>query len=153
MPFDSIGNSFMNIIDDPLHFPGPVLEACMPCFQRSKDDAGVYNFFLGVISGAISTFNAFTNKTIDGPGTAYWFCYLLISYPFQLLDWILHNFDLFGLLTLLSLSFLLHENMHFLLWGNSLASDSEWEEHLCLIFWTLDGKMDTLLFINVAPVN
>ena len=66
MPFDSIGNSVMNIIDDPLHFPGPVLEACMPCFQRSKDDAGVYNFSLGVISGAISTFNAFTNKTIDG---------------------------------------------------------------------------------------
>ncbi|KAK9207950.1 hypothetical protein WN944_000299 [Citrus x changshan-huyou] len=37
---------------------GPMLEACMPCFQRSKDDAGVYLLSLGIINGALSAFNA-----------------------------------------------------------------------------------------------
>ncbi|KAI5556313.1 hypothetical protein BDE02_18G025800 [Populus trichocarpa] len=32
--------SFEVVIDESLHFPGPQLEACEFCFQRSKDDAG-----------------------------------------------------------------------------------------------------------------
>jgi hypothetical protein len=30
---------FKNTIDESLLFPGPKLEVCMPCFQRSKDNA------------------------------------------------------------------------------------------------------------------
>lgn len=44
---------------------GPMLEACMPCFQRSKDDAGVYLLSLGIINGALAAFNALQNETVD----------------------------------------------------------------------------------------
>lgn len=52
------------LLMNPLLFPGPKLEACMSCFQRSKDDVGLCHLSLGLNNGARTASN-FLHKTID----------------------------------------------------------------------------------------
>jgi hypothetical protein len=54
-----------------LLFPGPKLEAYMPCFQRSKDDAGVCSVSLGLNNGARTASNFYLRKYM----TSKWYHY------------------------------------------------------------------------------
>ena len=55
---------FQNAIDESLLFPGPKLVACMPCFQRSKDDAEVWCVSLCLNIGATAS-NLLLEKSHD----------------------------------------------------------------------------------------
>ena len=55
---------FQNAIDESLLFPGPKLVACMPCFQRSKDDAGFWYVSLCLNIGATAS-NLLLEKSHD----------------------------------------------------------------------------------------
>ena len=55
---------FKNAIDESLLFLGPKFLACMPCFQRSKDDAGFWYVSLCLNIGATAS-NLLHEKSHD----------------------------------------------------------------------------------------